>query len=392
MDIKEAMAKIAELENENQKIAELETDNQNIMADMIQLKDLNKELEDKMKNEKKEYEGIKECLYMNINARKIDQSCILDLQEENKKFRDKIDEINKKANKEIRKLYQKASDEKIKKIYDDNEALLKEQDKLIKENEKNAKLNDKFKKIISKMNAKIEKLKKEELELMNQTPTQEDFEEQQKENEELDMENEKLKEKIKNMMSWEDLQEMIDDAGLDESLTDFEDAEFSNFDVFIHNIKLKWDEFEQIEVENKSYFDEKIKEKDEKIKKMYKWENITDMAENKDIWSDEVYEAFEDLDIWSDIWDGDPEGDNLKIFMKNLSRIIKKMEEKDEDYKISWDEFKKKINDSDLKEFEWCDNFEADGEDCFNEFISMVEFTIKEINHQNEFLQAIKGE
>ena len=345
-----------------------------------------------MKNEKKEYEGIKECLYMNINARKIDQSCILDLQEENKKFRDKIDEINKKANKEIRKLYQKASDEKIKKIYDDNEALLKEQDKLIKENEKNAKLNDKFKKIISKMNAKIEKLKKEELELMNQTPTQEDFEEQQKENEELDMENEKLKEKIKNMMSWEDLQEMIDDAGLDESLTDFEDAEFSNFDVFIHNIKLKWDEFEQIEVENKSYFDEKIKEKDEKIKKMYKWENITDMAENKDIWSDEVYEAFEDLDIWSDIWDGDPEGDNLKIFMKNLSRIIKKMEEKDEDYKISWNEFKKKINDSDLKEFEWCDNFEADGEDCFNEFISMVEFTIKEINHQNEFLQAIKGE
>ena len=185
---------------------------------------------------------------------------------------------------------------------------------------------------------------------------------------------------------------MIDDAGLDESLTDFEDDEFSNFDVFIHNIKLKWDEFEQIEVENKSYFDEKIKEKDEKIKKMYKWENITDMAENKDIWSDEVYEAFEDLDIWSDIWDGDPEGDNLKIFMKNLSRIIKKMEEKDEDYKISWDEFKKKINDSDLKEFEWCDNFEADGEDCFNEFISMVEFTIKEINHQNEFLQAIKGE
>ena len=351
MDIKEAMAKIAELENENQKIGELETDNQNIMADMIQLKDLNKELEDKMKNEKKEYEGIKECLYMNINARKIDQSCILDLQEENKKFRDKIDEINKKANKEIRKLYQKASDEKIKKIYDDNEALLKEQDKLIKENEKNAKLNDKFKKIISKMNKKI-----------------------------------------KNMMSWEDLQEMIDDAGLDESLTDFEDAEFSNFDVFIHNIKLKWDEFEQIEVENKSYFDEKIKEKDEKIKKMYKWENITDMAENKDIWSDNVYDAFEDLDIWSDIWDGDPEGDNLKIFMKNLSRIIKKMEEKDEDYKISWDEFKKKINDSDLKEFEWCDNFEADGEDCFNEFISMVEFTIKEINHQNEFLQAIKGE
>ena len=316
MDIKEAMAKIGELENENQ----------SIMTDMKHMKEQNKELEDKMKNEKKEYEGIKECLYMNINARKIDQSCILDLQEENKKFRDKIDEINKKANKEIRKLYQKASDEKIKKIYDDNEALLKEQNKLIKENEKKTKLNDKFKKIISKMNAKIEKLKKEELELMNQTPTQEDFEEQQKENEELDMENEKLKEKIKNMMSWEDLQEMIDDAGLDESLTDFEDAEFSNFDVFIHNIKLKWDEFEQIEVENKSYFDEKIKEKDEKIKKMYKWENITDMAENKDIWSDEVYEAFEDLDIWSDIWDGDPEGDNLKIFMKNLSRIIKKIE------------------------------------------------------------------
>ena len=204
--------------------------------------------------------------------------------------------------------------------------MLKEQNKLIKENEKKTKLNDKFKKIISKMNAKIEKLKKEELELMNQTPTQEDFEEQQKENEELDMENEKLKEKIKNMMSWEDLQEMIDDAGLDESLTDFEDDEFSNFDVFIHNIKLKWDEFEQIEVENKSYFDEKIKEKDEKIKKMYKWENITDMAENKDIWSDNVYDAFEDLDIWSDIWDGDPEGDNLKIFMKNLSRIIKKIE------------------------------------------------------------------
>tara|TARA_R100000322_G_scaffold170246_2_gene144851 strand:- start:1747 stop:2580 length:834 start_codon:yes stop_codon:yes gene_type:complete len=275
MDIKEAIAKIAELE----------TDNQNIMADMIHLKDLNKELEDKIKKMDIDYEGIKECLYMNINARKMDQSCILDLQEENKKFRDKIDEINKKANKEIRKLYQKASDEKIKKIYDDNEELLKEKDKLIKENEKNAKLNDKFKKIISKMNKKI-----------------------------------------KNMMSWEDLQEMIDDAGLDESLTDFEDAEFSNFDVFIHNIKLKMEEFEQIEVENKSYFDEKIKEKDEKIKKMYKWENITDMAENKDIWSDEVYEAFEDLDIWSDIWDGDPEGDNLKIFMKNLSRIIKKIE------------------------------------------------------------------
>lgn len=282
MDIKEAMAKIGELENENQ----------SIMSDMKHMKDQNKELEDKIKNEKKEYEGIKECLFMNINARKIDQSCILDLQEENKKFRDKIDEINKKANKEIRKLYQKASDEKIKKIYDDNEALLKEQDKLIKENEKNAKLNDKFKKIISKMNKKI-----------------------------------------KNMMSWEDLQEMIDDAGLDESLTDFEDDEFSNFDVFIHNIKLKWDEFEQIEVENKSYFDEKIKEKDEKIKKM-----------------------------------------------------------QDEDYKISWDEFKKKINDSDLEEYEWCDNFEADGEDCFNEFISLIEFTMKEINHQNEFLQSIKGD
>lgn len=282
MDIKEAMAKIGELENENQ----------SIMSDMKHMKDQNKELEDKIKNEKKEYEGIKECLFMNINARKIDQSCILDLQEENKKFRDKIDEINKKANKEIRKLYQKASDEKIKKIYDDNEALLKEQDKLIKENEKNAKLNDKFKKIISKMNKKI-----------------------------------------KNMMSWEDLQEMIDDAGLDESLTDFEDDEFSNFDVFIHNIKLKWDEFEQIEVENKSYFDEKIKEKDEKIKKM-----------------------------------------------------------QDEDYKISWDEFKKKINDSDLEQYEWCDNFEADGEDCFNEFISLIEFTMKEINHQNEFLQSIKGD
>jgi hypothetical protein len=282
MDIKEAMAKIGELEEENQ----------NIMADMMHMSDQNKELEDKIKNEKKEYEGIKECLFMNINARKIDQSCILDLQEENKKFRDKIDEINKKANKEIRKLYQKASDEKIKKIYDDNEALLKEQDKLIKENEKNAKLNDKFKKIISKMNKKI-----------------------------------------KNMMSWEDLQEMIDDAGLDESLTDFEDDEFSNFDVFIHNIKLKWDEFEQIEVENKSYFDEKIKEKDEKIKKM-----------------------------------------------------------QDEDYKISWDEFKKKINDSDLEQYEWCDNFEADGEDCFNEFISLIEFTMKEINHQNEFLQSIKGD
>ena len=279
MDIEETKKQLVE------KIAELETDNQNIMADMIHLKDLNKELEDKIKKMDIDYEGIKECLYMNINARKMDQSCILDLQEENKKFRDKIDEINKKANKEIRKLYQKASDEKIKKIYDDNEELLKEKDKLIKENEKNAKLNDKFKKIISKMNKKI-----------------------------------------KNMMSWEDLQEMIDDAGLDESLTDFEDAEFSNFDVFIHNIKLKMEEFEQIEVENKSYFDEKIKEKDEKIKKMYKWENITDMAENKDIWSDEVYEAFEDLDIWSDIWDGDPEGDNLKIFMKNLSRIIKKIE------------------------------------------------------------------
>ena len=103
MDIKEAMAKIGELENENQ----------SIMTDMKHMKEQNKELEDKMKNEKKEYEGIKECLYMNINARKIDQSCILDLQEENKKFRDKIDEINKKANKEIRKLYQKASDEKI---------------------------------------------------------------------------------------------------------------------------------------------------------------------------------------------------------------------------------------------------------------------------------------
>lgn len=282
MDIKDAMAKIVELENENQ----------NIMTDMKHMRDQNKELEDKIKNMDKDYQGIKECLYMNINARKIDQSCILDLQEENKKFRDKIDEINKKANKEIRKLYQKASDEKIKKIYDDNEALLKEQDKLIKENEKNAKLNDKFKKIISKMNKKI-----------------------------------------KNMMSWEDLQEMIDDAGLDESLTDFEDDEFSNFDVFIHNIKLKWDEFEQIEVENKSYFDEKIKEKDEKIKKM-----------------------------------------------------------QDEDYKISWDEFKKKINDSDLEQYEWCDNFEADGEDCFNEFISLIEFTMKEINHQNEFLQAIKGD
>ena len=56
------------------------------MTDMKHMKEQNKELEDKMKNEKKEYEGIKECLYMNINARKIDQSCILDLQEENKKF------------------------------------------------------------------------------------------------------------------------------------------------------------------------------------------------------------------------------------------------------------------------------------------------------------------
>ena len=43
MDIKEAMAKIGELENENQ----------SIMTDMKHMKEQNKELEDKMKNEKK---------------------------------------------------------------------------------------------------------------------------------------------------------------------------------------------------------------------------------------------------------------------------------------------------------------------------------------------------